>query len=68
VRAYALVEHGDSQSIDLLRQEDARRALEDILSDEPDWAGVFYVVQPTGYKGAPQSFNLSPPLSLSLTC
>ena len=26
-----------------LREEDARRALEDILSDEPDWAGLFYV-------------------------
>ena len=37
VRAFALVELGDSESIGLfLREEDARRALEDILSDEPD--------------------------------
>jgi hypothetical protein len=43
VRAYALVELGDSESIDLfLREEDARRSLEEILSDEPDWAGLFY--------------------------
>jgi hypothetical protein len=44
VRAFALMELGDSESIDLfLREEDARRALEDILSDEPDWAGLFYL-------------------------
>jgi hypothetical protein len=44
VRAYALVELGDSESIDLfLREEDARRALDDILSDEPEWAGSLYV-------------------------
>lgn len=44
MRAYALVELGDSESIDLfLREEDARRALEDILSDEPDWVGTLYV-------------------------
>lgn len=44
MRAYALVGLGDSESIDLfLREEDARRALEDILSDEPDWAGLSYV-------------------------
>jgi hypothetical protein len=39
-----LVELGNHESIDLfLREEDARRALEGILSDEPDWAGLFYV-------------------------
>lgn len=44
VRAFALVELGDSESVDLfLREEDARRALEDILNDEPDWTGLFYV-------------------------
>jgi hypothetical protein len=44
MRAYALLELGDSESIDLfLREEDARRAFQDILSDEPDWAGLFYV-------------------------
>lgn len=44
MRAFALVELGDSESIDLfLREEDARRALEDVLRDEPDWVGLFYV-------------------------
>jgi hypothetical protein len=44
VRAFALVELGDSESIDLfLREQDARRALDEILSDEPNWAGLFYV-------------------------
>jgi hypothetical protein len=44
MRAYASVELGDSESIDLfLREEDARRALEDILSGEPEWAGMFHV-------------------------
>jgi len=38
------MELGDSESIDLfLQEEDARRALEEILSDEPDWTGLFYV-------------------------
>ncbi len=36
VRAYALVELGDSDAIDLfLREEDAQAALEDALRDEP---------------------------------
>jgi hypothetical protein len=44
MRAYALVELGDSESIDLfLREEDARRALEDIVSDQPEWIGLFRV-------------------------
>jgi hypothetical protein len=44
VRAYALVELGDSEAIDLfLREEDARVALENALRDEPDWAGVLRV-------------------------
>jgi hypothetical protein len=44
VRAFALVELGDSEAIDLfLQEEDARRALEEMLLDEPDWAGMFYV-------------------------
>jgi hypothetical protein len=38
VRAFALVEFGDSEAIDLfLREEDARRALEEALRDEPEW-------------------------------
>ena len=44
MRAYALVELGDSEAIDLfLREEDARRALEEALRDEPDWIGLLYV-------------------------
>jgi hypothetical protein len=37
--AYALVELGDSEAIDLfLQEEDARRALAEMLLDEPNWA------------------------------
>ena len=44
MRAYALLELGDSEAIDLfLREEDARAALEDAIRDEPDWAGLLYV-------------------------
>jgi hypothetical protein len=44
VRAFALVELGDSEAIDLfLHEEDARGALEAMLLDEPDWSGQFYV-------------------------
>lgn len=42
--AYALVELGDPEAIDLfLREEDARAALEDALRDEPGWAGALSV-------------------------
>ena len=41
MRAFALVELGDSEAIDLfLREEDARRALEECLADEPDRVGM----------------------------
>ena len=44
MRAYALVELGDSEAIDLfLREKDARTALEDAIRDEPEWAGLLYV-------------------------
>ena len=44
VRAWALVELGDSEAIDLfLREEEARAALEDALRDEPDCVGLLYV-------------------------
>jgi hypothetical protein len=44
VRAYALVELGDPEAIDLfLREEDAQAALEDALRDEPGWAGTLSV-------------------------
>jgi hypothetical protein len=39
------MELGESESIDLfLREEEARRALEDMLSDEPGWAALLYVL------------------------
>jgi hypothetical protein len=44
MRAYALVELGDTEAIDLfLREEDARAALEDALRDEPGWADTLTV-------------------------
>jgi hypothetical protein len=44
VRAYALVELGDSEAIDLfLPEEDAFAALEDALRDEPGWGGTLSV-------------------------
>ena len=44
MRAYALVELGDSEAIDLfLREEVAQAALEDALNDEPGWAGTLTV-------------------------
>lgn len=46
MRAFALVELGDSEAIELfLREEDARRALAECPSDEPDWAGTLFVEQ-----------------------
>jgi hypothetical protein len=45
VRAYALVEIGDEQAVDVfVRREDAVAALEDAIKDEPDWAGILYIV------------------------
>ena len=44
MRAYALVEIGDSEAIDrFLREEDAQEALEGALRDEPGWAGTLTV-------------------------
>jgi hypothetical protein len=38
---YALVEAGDPEAIDIyLCEQDAHRALEDFLRDEPDWRGL----------------------------
>jgi len=45
VRAYALVEIGDDQAVDVfVRRDDAFAALGDAIKDEPDWAGILYVV------------------------
>jgi hypothetical protein len=44
VRVYALVESGDPKEIDVfLREDDARRALEECLRDEPQWESVLSV-------------------------
>jgi hypothetical protein len=45
MRAFALAEIGRNEAIDVyLRREDAWAALEEILNDAPDWAGVLFVV------------------------
>jgi hypothetical protein len=44
VRAFVLVEIGDSEAIDLfLREEDAEAALADVLRDEPGWTCALIV-------------------------
>jgi hypothetical protein len=44
VRAYALMEIGDDQAVDVfLRREDALAALEDAITDEPGWMEILYV-------------------------
>ena len=46
MRLYALVEAGDPEAIDVyLAEEDAQRALEDCLCDEPQWRGLLSVQQ-----------------------
>jgi hypothetical protein len=42
---YALVEAGDREAIDVyLAEDDAQRALEECLRDEPGWQGLLRVV------------------------
>jgi hypothetical protein len=44
MRVYAIVEAGDPEAIDVyLCEEDAQRALEGCLRDEPDWKGLLRV-------------------------
>ncbi len=44
MRLYALVEAGDPEAIDVfLCEQDAQRALEDCLRDEPEWRGLLSV-------------------------
>ena len=44
MRLCALVEAGDHEAIDIfLSNEDAQRALEDCLRDEPEWRGLLRV-------------------------
>jgi hypothetical protein len=46
MRLYALVEAGDPEAIDVyLSEEDAQRALDDCLCDEPQWRGLLTVQQ-----------------------
>jgi hypothetical protein len=44
MRLYALVEAGDPETIDLfLTEEEAERALQGCLRDEPEWCGILRV-------------------------
>jgi hypothetical protein len=44
VRLYALAEAGDPEAIDVyLCEQDAQRALEDCLRDEPQWQGLLSI-------------------------
>jgi hypothetical protein len=44
MRLYALGEVGDPEAIDVyLGEQDAQRALEDCLRDEPQWRGLLNV-------------------------
>ena len=44
MRLYAPVEAGDPDAVDVyLCEEDAQRALEDCLRDEPQWRGLLRV-------------------------
>ena len=46
MRLYALVEAGDPEPIDVfLCEQDAQRALEDCLRDEPEWSGLVNVAE-----------------------
>jgi hypothetical protein len=46
MRLCALVEAGDPEAIDIhLCEEDAQRALEDCLRDEPQWVGLLHVAE-----------------------
>jgi len=45
MRAYALADLGDRLAVDVyLRREGAYAVLEEILQDEPDWAGLLDVI------------------------
>jgi hypothetical protein len=46
MRAWALIEIGDTEAVDVfVREEGARCALEECLRDEPDWSGLLRVVE-----------------------
>jgi hypothetical protein len=57
MRLYALGEVGDPEAIDVyLCEQDVRRALEDCLSDEPQWLGQLRVEE-IEFAGTLQSPN-----------
>jgi hypothetical protein len=57
MRLYALVAAGDPEAIDVyLCEEDAQRALEDCLSDQPRWHGQLRVEE-IKFAGILQSVN-----------
>lgn len=57
MRLYALVEAGDPEAIDVyLCEQDAQRALEDCLRDEPEWRGLLRV-EPIDFNVADASPN-----------
>ena len=46
LQLYALVERGDPEAIDVyLSCEEAHRALDDCLRDEPEWHGLLRIEQ-----------------------
>jgi hypothetical protein len=57
MRLYALVEVGDPEAIDVfVLQEDAQRALEECVRDEPEWRTLLRV-QEIEFAGASPSLN-----------
>jgi hypothetical protein len=57
VAAWALVERGDREAIDLfLSTEEAEQALADCLRDEPAWRGLLWIEE-VELAGTPPSSN-----------
>ena len=57
MRLYALVEAGDPEAIDVyLCEQDAQRALEECLRDEPEWRTLLRVEE-IEFSGASSSPN-----------
>jgi len=57
MRLYALVEAGDPEAIDVyLCEQDAQRALEECLQDEPEWRTLLRVEE-IEFSGASSSPN-----------
>lgn len=58
MRPYALTELHDPQAIELfITEEDAQRALEDCLRDEPQWRGRLWVEEVELDEAAAASLN-----------